>query len=253
MLSYDPIELAIEMEKIVTRDRQRRYYRTSRPGKWYGGIASADCSGCNLRCVFCWSGAPRDNPGGIGKFYAPDHIFERLTACADKHGYRQLRVSGNEPTIGREHLLALLELVSRSGRSFILETNGILIGMDAGYAKQLSQFENLHVRVSLKGTSEEEFARLTGSNPSGFNLQLSALGNLVDAGVPCHPAVMLSFSERSEFRRLVERIRQIDAKLADEIEEEYVFLYPHVSKRMETAGITPKKAYSPGGIPQELI
>jgi uncharacterized Fe-S cluster-containing radical SAM superfamily protein len=25
----------------------------SEGGRWYGGIATADCVGCNLRCVFC--------------------------------------------------------------------------------------------------------------------------------------------------------------------------------------------------------
>jgi uncharacterized Fe-S cluster-containing radical SAM superfamily protein len=58
---YDPLELATETEKIVAQGELKKYYRPARAGKWYGGIASADCCGCNLRCVFCWSSAPRDN------------------------------------------------------------------------------------------------------------------------------------------------------------------------------------------------
>lgn len=162
-------------------------------------------------------------------------------------------MSGNEPTIGRDHLQGLLELIDRTRYRFILETNGILIGADADYATQLARFRSVHVRVSLKGTNPEEFARLTGAAPEGFNLQLKALGNLLNAGVSCHPAVMLSFSPRGGFRKLVDRLREVDARLAGEVEEEYVFLYPHVVERLNRAGVQPLTAYSPNEIPEELI
>ncbi|MEM1538331.1 MAG: radical SAM protein [Candidatus Nezhaarchaeales archaeon] len=217
-------------------------------------IATADCVGCPLKCVFCWSNAPRDNPSSIGRFYSPHEIFKGLDACAKKHGYTQLRVSGNEPTLGRDHLLRLLELVEgHGGYTFILETNGILLGYDVEYAKALSRFSRVHVRVSLKGTNSNEFAMLTGAVPEGFELQLKALKNLINAGVSCHPAVMLSFSTDEGLNELLERIKGIDVSLAENLEEEYVFLYPHVERRLKAAGITPRLAYSPSDIPKELV
>jgi len=39
---YNPIKLAEEIEKIVVKGTLRKYYRLSRPGRWYGGIATAD-------------------------------------------------------------------------------------------------------------------------------------------------------------------------------------------------------------------
>ncbi len=237
----------------MTRDNLRKYYRTARPGRWYGGIASADCCGCNLRCVFCWSGAPRDNPGGMGDFQTPEHIFKKLSKCADKFGYGQMRISGNEPTIAKEHLIALLGHVERSGRKFILETNGILIGADPDYAKQLSKFRCIHVRVSLKGANRQQFEMLTGAKPEGFDLQLKALENLLGEGVPCHVAAMLSFSSKDDLRGLSKQLNMFDRGLVQEFEEEYVFLYPMVMERLRKAGLTPKVAYSPDGIPRELI
>ncbi|RLF22604.1 MAG: molybdenum cofactor biosynthesis protein MoaA, partial [Thermoprotei archaeon] len=59
---FDALKLSEAIEKIVVRGVERKYYRLVRGGRWYGGIATADCCGCNLRCVFCWSGAPRDHP-----------------------------------------------------------------------------------------------------------------------------------------------------------------------------------------------
>jgi len=248
---YDPLKLAWEVEGIVTRGSLRKYYRVARPGRWYGGIATADCCGCCLKCVFCWSGAPRDNPGGIGRFYPPEHIFDKLVGCAEKFGYEQLRVSGNEPTIGKEHLFKLLELIDQTRYKFILETNGILI--DSSYARQLSKFKRVHVRVSLKGTNQEEFSTLTKARPEAFNLQLDALKNLLDAGVSCHPAVMVSFSQKKSCEALKKKLREIDLSLARELEEEYVFLYPHVVERLSREGIKPHTAYSPNKIPEELI
>jgi len=250
-MSYDPMKLAQEIERIAVKGDLRKYYRTARAGQWYGGIATADCCGCCLKCVFCWSGAPRNNPEIIGKFYSPEHIFNKLMACAKKFGYEQLRVSGNEPTIGRGHLFKLLELIDQTQYKFILESNGILI--DSDYAKQLSKFKCVHVRISIKGTNREEFSLLTKAVPDAFDLQLNALRNLLDAGVPCHPAVMLSFSPEKNFEALKKKLQEIDLSLAREVEEEYVFLYPHVADRLNRTGIKPRITYSPNRIPRELV
>lgn len=253
MQLFDPIKLARETEKIVIKGVHRKYYRIVRPGRWYGGIATSDCCGCNLRCIFCWSNKPRDHPEKLGKFYSPEQIFRSLTSCVKKFGYNQIRISGNEPTIGKDHLLRLLELIDQTDNSFILETNGILIGYDSNYAEQLSRFKNLQVRVSIKGTNPEEFSMLTGAFSEAFDLQLEALKNLFDASVACYPAVMLSFSQKENFARLIYRIKDIDVNLVNRVEKEYVFLYPHVIKRLNTAGIKPLLAYSPRGIPSRLI
>ena len=250
---YDPVKLAQAMEKIVVRGILRKYYRVVRADRWYGGIATADCCGCCLRCVFCWSGAPRDRPNEIGRFYKPEQIFSKLVSCAEKHRFSLLRVSGNEPTIGRSHLLRLLELIDQTRYKFVLETNGILLGYDSSYTHELSKFKCLHVRVSIKGTCPEEFTTLTGAIPEAFNLQLKALENLLDAGVSCNPAVMLSFSKQENIAKLKEQLEEIDPVLTSEFEEEYVFLYPHVVRRLKKAGIKPLTAYSPNKIPCELI
>mgnify|MGYP000392008765 CR=1 FL=1 len=254
MTKYDPIELTKAIEKIVVRNYERKYYRVARGGRWYGGIATADCVGCNLRCVFCWSANVRDNPRRIGRFYEPEFIFMKLDQVARKRGYRQLRISGNEPTIGRKHLLRLLDLVERRGKYlFILETNGILIGYDKSYARDLSKYTCIHVRVSLKGTTPEEFSLLTGAKPEAFYYQLNALKNLLDYGVECHPAVMLSFSSKEGKEWLLSKLLEIDRVLVEEFEEEYVFEYPHVMERLRKAGLKPKISFHPHRIPEEYI
>lgn len=177
-----------------------------------------------------------------GKFYAPQQVFDQIVKIAKKRGYYMLRVSGGEPTISRNHLLQLLELVEQTGYTFILETNGILIGTNKKYAKELSKYSNIHVRVSIKGCTPDEFSRLTGAKPNGFDLQLNSLKNLLDAGVSCHPAVMLSFSSKENFLRLVDELKEIDSRLVARLEEEYVILYPHVIELLKKNRIWPFRA-----------
>jgi len=250
---YDPIALAEAVKRLVTRGSARKYYRF-RGGRWYGGIATADCVGCNLRCVFCWGSHARDRPGEVGSFFEPEEVYSRIAGIAEKRGYELLRISGNEPTIAWEHLLRVLELVEEDGRyRFVLETNGILIGADKAKARDLSRFSSVHVRVSLKGASEEEFHLLTGARPEFFEKQLDALRNLLDYGVSCHPAVMLSFSSPEAAENLKKRLAEIDPVLVREFEEEYVFLYRHVVEQLRKAGLTPRVAYTPDNIPPELV
>jgi uncharacterized Fe-S cluster-containing radical SAM superfamily protein len=226
---YDPVARANEVEKLVVRGSRRKYYRF-RGARFYGGIATADCVGCCLRCAFCWGWNKVANPGGAGKFYTPQRVVERIVSIIRKRRFHQARLSGNEPTLGREHLLSLLSYLPRE-IAFILETNGILIGADPAYAQQLSAFENLHVRVSLKGCTQEEFSRLTGAEPEGFELQLKALENLLAREVNCHAAAMISFSSPESVDSLQKRLHQIHPSLAD-FEDEEIFTNPDIEKRL---------------------
>ncbi len=250
---YEPIERARTLEPVACKGRDRKYYRF-RPAKWYGGIVTGDVVACSLLCHFCWAGDDiRAHPEKVGKFYSPEQVFKKLDAIARKFGYRQMRLSGQEPTIGFGHLVALLELVDQAGYSFILETNGILLGAEQGLAGKLSGFNGLHVRVSLKGADEKEFGKLTGANPDAFELQLSALKNLLDFGVSCHPAVMVSFSSEESLRDLNGRLMEIDKGLASELEIEELILYPHVTKRLKKLGIEFGKSHDPRRVPDRLV
>jgi uncharacterized Fe-S cluster-containing radical SAM superfamily protein len=201
--------------------------------------------------VFCWSNKPRDNPEKIGKFYTPGQVFNKITQCAQQNNYRLLRISGNEPTIGRIHLLELLSLVERTKYYFILETNGVLLNKE--FVSELSQFRNLHIRVSLKGTNPEEFSILTGAIPETFDRIIDNLRLLLDYKLRFNLAVMLSFSPDKNIIMLKERLKNISQTILDDFEEEYVFLYPHVVRRLKKAGVKPLIAYTSSGVPKELI
>jgi uncharacterized Fe-S cluster-containing radical SAM superfamily protein len=164
-----------------------------------------------------------------------------------------LRISGGEPTIGKEHLLQFLDVLQGKRYRFILETNGTLIAHDEEYALDLSKHSFVHVRVSLKGSNEQEYAKLTGAKPDGFKLQLDALRNLVHAEVSCHPSVMMSFSQRDAVQGLIERLEQISSSLAEELEIEELILYPGVVSKLRRNRLKHFRAYAPNEVPSKRI
>jgi len=247
---FNPIEIAVITRNIICKNDRRKYYRF-RPSRFYGGISTADCVGCCLRCVFCWAWKEVTRPQEHGEFYSPDKVAKRLVSIALKKKLNQLRISGNEPTIYREHLIRVLELIPKE-YLFILETNGIPIGSDQSYAEELSRFPNLYVRVSLKGTCEEEFSRLTGAYPDGFQMQIDALENLMKYKVNVHPACMISFSPAENIRALKKRLKALNHAFED-FEVEELILYPSVEERLKRLKVSYVTGYRPEEIPAEQI
>jgi uncharacterized Fe-S cluster-containing radical SAM superfamily protein len=255
----DPFKLAEIVERQVTRRArgvlERRYYRF-RGGRWYGGIATGDVVGCNLRCKFCWSWR-YSYYGDKGWFESPGSAFEKLVSIASKCSYKYLRLSGGEPTIGVEHLYELLGLVEETKYLFILETNGLLIGKYPEIARRLASYRRVIVRVSFKGCTPEEFEYLSGADKSFYEYQFKALENMLAQGLkPCedfYPAVMLSFSSEETYRAFRERLSSIHPALAECVDEEYVILYPHVRELLRRNRLKPRVAYDPSGVPESMI
>ncbi|MCS7108338.1 MAG: radical SAM protein [Sulfolobales archaeon] len=255
---YDPIEVSSNIYSKVCRvegnSELRRYFRF-RGGRWYGGVATGDVVGCNLTCKFCWSWRFRNN-FSVGKLYTPHQVGMKLVEIAENFRYRYVRLSGAEPTISKKHLLELLKIFDSSNYVFILETNGILVGYDRIYANELSNFGNLVVRVSFKGTSAEEFSLLTGASSKFFELQFKALENLISAGFKAgkdvYAAAMIGFSSDRSIVDFVKMLRNIDPKLVD-VDWEYVIMYRHVEDLLKTHNLRPLRAVSPDGVPKEMI
>lgn len=172
MKLFDPIDLAARTEKIVCRGNTRRYLRFGITPDYRTGVATGYNAGCNIRCIFCAASHTRDNPDMANRFYSPEEVFQILYEIVKKHRrINVVRISDGEPTIGREHLLELIEHVERSDvRKFYLETNGTLLGNDESYVRDLSRFRKVVVRVSLKGGTPETFSKIAGSVPEAFEL-----------------------------------------------------------------------------------
>jgi uncharacterized Fe-S cluster-containing radical SAM superfamily protein len=239
-LPFDPLDLAKRTKAIVCRSEHRKYTKFYCTGV-YGGIATGYTCGCCLRCVFCWVDWSRDFPERYGTFYSPAEAFSQLSRVAHKAGVKQLRISGAEPTLGKAHLLGLLEKVEKSPfRLFILETNGILLGADRDYAWQIARFKKVHTRISLKAGTPEAFTRKTGATAESFELPFRAIVNLMQAGASFHVAAMSADARivsQEERQSLLDRLNAIHPALVRHLEEEVVDPYHTTLQRLQHVGM----------------
>jgi uncharacterized Fe-S cluster-containing radical SAM superfamily protein len=239
---FDTLGLARSTETVVCRGDKRKYYGFwVTPQNYSAGVATGYAVGCGLRCVFCWANETRDNAEQGSDFYSPEEVFERLSALvAAKKGLDMVRISNGEPTIGKEHLLKVLELIEKSEiREFVLETNGILLGHDEDLVKSLAKFKKLYVRLSLKAGTPEAFSRKTGATPDGFELQFQGIRNLMKHKVRTGVAAMSAdprFMPPLERVSLIGKLAAIDPALVLALEEEMTVLFPTTQKRLDSDG-----------------
>ena len=241
---YDPIALAAATEKVVVRGNQRKYVQLGRRLRFYGGSISATEVGCNLRCKFCFSDKPVWKPGRVGKFYSPQAVFDGLDRAARKYNTKIISASASEGTLGKQHLLELLELVDQSDYTYVLETNGMILGADQQYVSDLKRFKNLHVRVSMKGCCPEEFHKLTGAKRSAYELPFRALEALIEAGISCNACLSVSFSNEASIKVAKRRLYDLWPGLLKSLEVERIRLFPKVRKRLHEHDLL-KNAISP--------
>ena len=241
---FDPLILNEKTEKIVVDGNKRKYVQLGRSLRFYGGTTSATEVGCNLRCKFCFSDQPVWNPKNTGKFYSPQEVFDGLAKNARRYGHKLISASASEGTIGLQHLYELLDLVEQSEFIYILETNGMNIGANAEIAKQLAKYKRLHVRVSIKGCSPEEFHTLSGAHRDAYELPFKALRHLIDAGVSCNACVMASFSDKQGIEKAKEKLSEITPGILRSLEIERIKQFPKVRARLKQHQLIPNKGVS---------
>lgn len=246
---YDPIALSKATEKATCKGDRRKYLCFGSTPNYGKAIATGYVYGCNLRCIFCWAHDTRDKTEGKGELLSPKHAFDRIYQVVKKEGLDQMRISDGEPTIGKQHLLGLLELVERSDiRKFILETNGILFGYDNDYVKRLAKYKKVHIRVSIKAGTPEDFSRKTGAVPEAFEFPFQAIRKLREHGIKFGVAAMSAdprFMNPRERVLLIAKLADIDPSLVLNLEEEMTVLYPTAMKRLRAAGWINNDGYIP--------
>ena len=225
---FDPLDLANETEKIVTRRFEhgvKRKYVAFYSAPVYQGIATGYAVGCCLRCIYCWTNWSRDFPERFGRFYSSEEAARELIQSALKGitspawkrfkdlKVKKFRISGCEPTLGKEHLLGLLAHLSDQRYPFYLETNGILLGSDPDYIEGLAKFARmLYVRVSFKAATPEGFTARTGAIGRYYELPFIALRGLLKAGIFARAAAMTDPRIMPEAERhiLIKKLNEID-------------------------------------------
>ncbi|MEM4789652.1 MAG: radical SAM protein [Ignisphaera sp.] len=240
----------VEEKVCITRDLWvlRRYYRF-RPSKNYGGSAVGYIVGCNLSCVYCWCKKINTKPW-IGSYELPNNVVEKLLSIARARGYNVVRLSGGEPTLCFNHLIQVINLFSyrrKEREIFILETNGLLLGLNEDLSAEFKPYSKfLVVRISLKGCTEEDFEKITSLNGFVYSSQVKAIENLSVNNIPYIVAIPISLCSRQGLSRLLEVLtRKIGEHILNVLEQEVLILYPSVVDDMCRKNLKPWIAYDP--------
>jgi len=215
----DPLEFSNEVRNQVCYNDERKYYRF-RKTRFYGGCATADCLGCNLRCAYCWGQKKVWKPIKFGQYETPVDVSKKLLEM----NLPLIRISGGEPTICKKHLLDLINKVPDE-ILFILETNGILI--DEAFVRELGKFGNVYVRVSLKGVDEITFEKITGADGKYFYYQIDALKLLNKYHIKNRAAILVDLFTDEQIKSLG----------IPNLEFEELIEYPFIIKNLKRKGI----------------
>jgi uncharacterized radical SAM superfamily Fe-S cluster-containing enzyme len=113
---------------------------------------------CNLSCPYCFAAAgeaPEPDPSlEVIRFWF-DRVKDAAHSC-------NIQLSGGEPTV-RNDLPQIIEMGRRSGFTFIqLNTNGLRLAMEEGYARRLRDAGLASVFLQFDGVSDDVYLRLRG-------------------------------------------------------------------------------------------
>ncbi len=138
--------------------------------------------------------------------------------------YALVGISGGESPICKKHLFKLINSIPEN-KLFILETKGVLLNED--YIKELSNFKNTYVRVSLKGVDEKIFEQITGADGEIFKNQLNALELLKKYRIKSRAAILVDLFTENQIKNLG----------IPDLEYETLITYPFVMKNLKKKGI----------------
>jgi uncharacterized radical SAM superfamily Fe-S cluster-containing enzyme len=131
---------------------------------------------CNLNCPVCFADASRD--GDDPSLAEIDGWLDRLR----EHGSPvNIQLSGGEPTV-RDDLPAIVRRVRARGFDFVqVNTNGLRLAKEAGYAQSLAEAGLDCVFLQFDGVEDATYRRIRGANL--LTIKKTAILRCADAGL----------------------------------------------------------------------
>lgn len=134
---------------------------------------------CNLKCDVCFA------DGGSGKDLELDQIEKMMDFFMESEDNKAeiLQISGGEPTVHPD-IFKIIEMAQSKGFKYVmLNTNGLKIAEDEGFAKKLGAFKGgFEVYLQFDGLRDEIYKKLRGKPLS--DIKKKAISNLSKYSVP---------------------------------------------------------------------
>ena len=133
---------------------------------------------CNLSCPVCFASAGEQTPHDL----SVEEIGKQYDLLMEHGGPFNIQLSGGEPTL-REDLDKIIALGKAKGFTFFqLNTNGIRLAREDGYAAHLAKAGVSTVFLQFDGLDDEIYQTLRGAALTGTKLR--AIENCKAAGLP---------------------------------------------------------------------
>ena len=133
---------------------------------------------CNLSCPVCFASAGEQKPHDLPL----EEIGKQYDLLMEHGGPFNIQLSGGEPTL-RNDLDEIIALGRKKGFSFFqLNTNGIRIANESGYAEYLAKIGVSVVFLQFDGLDDEVYRMLRGA--ALRSTKLRAIVNCRAAGLP---------------------------------------------------------------------
>ncbi len=138
---------------------------------------------CNLHCSFCFA------EGGEGEDIPFETILENLKALAIP-GQTLVQLSGGEPTV-RDDLHQIVAAAKEAGCEYVqLNTNGIRLGEDLNYVRDLAEAGLSFVFMQFDGTNDEIYRKLRNKDLLGIKQKAIDNCNKYNIGVTLVPTIV---------------------------------------------------------------
>ena len=156
---------------------------------------------CNLRCGFCYTDSPRHTL--LRTPDLPDEAWHRIASEAAELGVIELVLTGGEPFLRRELVLALLDEMSGREIGLTLNTNGWFI--DDEIADRLAAVPGLQVDLSIDGATPALHDASRGV-PGSWRRAVEATGRLLDRGVRVQVVHVVTPANEGSFDAMLEQM-----------------------------------------------
>lgn len=130
---------------------------------------------CNMRCEWCYAaGTEFDTKRNMNI----DLAYQLIDVMADLN-VKSMVLIGGEPTLYK-HLIEIINYANERSILPVMVTNGVRFS-DKDFCKRVLDAGLKKVTISLKGTSEEQYVKLTSSK--GFTKMIKGVENLRSLGI----------------------------------------------------------------------
>ena len=133
---------------------------------------------CNLKCPVCFASAGEQKPHDLSL----EEIGKQYDLLMDRGGPFNIQLSGGEPTM-RDDLDEIIALGKQKGFTFFqLNTNGVRIAKEEGYAKHLQAAGVSVAFLQFDGLDDQIYRTLRGADL--LETKLKAIDNCKAVGLP---------------------------------------------------------------------